>query len=268
MKKRTILTTLTLALFALRLSAQPIVNQPPTPALLDKSTYALDLRPATFEEYLVQLTWKNSPELEGSNYEIDARRQEISLAKKDWTRNMQAGLNFNDVSFPYFVRYGLGVKEIGGRPIDTSRFTRIATYPLWQIGININVGDFIVRKHKVKFAQNRVKISESEQNFKKQKLRGEILKRYQEYLSSKDILKVRLQSLDAADANKTQISNLFSVNKAKFEDYNTANKAYFDALESKVRGEGEIKIKKIALEEMLGFKWELLEPIYESYQKK
>jgi outer membrane protein TolC len=235
---------------------------------LENSTHLLDVRPATFEEYLVQLAWKNSPELEGSTYEIEARRQEISLAKKDWTRNLQAGLNFNDVSFPYFVYYNLGIKEIGGRAVDTSRFTRIATSPLLQVGVSLNFGDLIVRKHKVKYAQNRVKMSESEQNFKKQKLRGEILKRYQEYLSTKDILKVRLQSLDAAEANKTQISNLFSINKAKFEDYNTANKAYFDALESRVRGEGDIKLKKIALEELLGFRWELIEPIYDGYQKK
>jgi outer membrane protein TolC len=261
------LTILTIVLFTLRLSAQPVVNQPFNVPPLENATYLLDTRPATFEEYLVQLTWKNSPEIEGSNYEIDARRQEIFLAKKEWTRNLQAGLNFNDVSFPYFVRYSLGVKEIGGKIVDTSRFTRIATSPLWQIGVSLNFGDLIVRKHKVKYAQNKVKISEWDQNLKKQKLRGEVLKRYQEFLSSRDILKVRLQSLDAAEANKVQIANLFSVNKVKFEDYNTANKAYFDALENKVRGEGEIKVKKIALEELLGCKWERIEPIQDSYLK-
>jgi outer membrane protein TolC len=267
-KKLTILTIFTLTVFALRLSAQPIDSKPLLSQNLENSTHLLDVRPATFEEYLVQLAWKNSPELEGSGYQIEAGRQEISLAKKEWTRNLQAGLNFNDVSFPYFVRYGLGIKEIGNHIVDTTRFTRIATSPLWQIGVSLNFGDLIVRKYKVKYAQNKVKISEADQNFKKQKLRGEILKRYQEYLSAKDILKVRLQSLDAAEANKTQISNLFSVNKAKFEDYNTANKAYFDALENKVRGEGDIKLKKIALEELLGCKWERLEPIQDSYFKK
>jgi outer membrane protein TolC len=261
------LTILTIALFALRLSAQPVVNQQPTNPLTGSTTHLLDVRPATFEEYLVQLAWKNSPEVEGSTYEIEARRQEISLAKKEWTRNLQAGLNFNDVSFPYFVYYSLGVKEIGGRPVDTSRFTRIATSPLWQIGVSLNFGDLIVRKHKVKYAQSRVKFSETEQNFKKQKLRAEVLKRYQEYLLTKEVLKVRLQSLDAAEANKVQISSLFAINKVKFEDYNIANKAYFDALENKVRGEGEIKIKKIALEELLGSKWERMEPIQDSYKK-
>ncbi len=261
------LTILTLVLFALRLSAQPVGNQQNTSPLNGSTNHLLDVRPATFEEYLVQLAWKNSPELEGSTYEIEARRQEISLAKKEWTRNMQAGLNFNDVSFPYFVRYSLGVKEIGGRPIDTSRFTRIATSPLWQIGFTLNFGDLIVRKHKVAFATNKLKFTESETNLKKQKLRGEILKRYQEYLSAKEILKVRLQSLDAAEANKVQIANLFAVNKVKFEDYNTANKAYFDALENKVRGEGDIKLKKLAIEELIGSKWEKIEPIQDSYKK-
>ena len=52
-----------------------------------------DIRPLTFEDYIVQLAWQNSFDLEGSKYEIDARGQEISMAQKDWTKNLQAGLN-------------------------------------------------------------------------------------------------------------------------------------------------------------------------------
>ena len=104
-----------------------------------------NVKPTTFEDYLVQMAWTSSPETEGARYEIDARTQEVQLAKKDWTRNLQAALNFNDVSFPYFLRYNLGVERIGGRAIDTSRFSRIATYPLWQVGIGLNFGDVITR---------------------------------------------------------------------------------------------------------------------------
>ncbi len=245
-----------LALFniAFHANAQPIdisknrINS--SPASFD------DFRPLTFEDYLVQLAWQNSFELEGSRYEIDARGQEITLAKKDWTKNLQAGLNVNNVSFPYFNR------------VDTARGPVIATYPLWNIGIGVNFGDLITRKNKVKFSENRKKISESDLNFKKQKLKGEVLKRYQEYLSSFDIFKVRIQALDAAESNKNQIQSLFSVNKVQFEDYNTANKAYYDALENKVRGEAEIKLRRIGLEELLGVKWESVERVKSSYEDK
>ena len=225
-------------------------------------------RPNSFEEYLVQLTINNSPELEGAKYEIEARNQEIGIAKKEWMRNFQGGLNFNEVSVPYFVKYSLGVDQIGGRLIDTSRFSRIATYPLWNIGLGINLNDLVSRKYKVKFAEQKKKISEAEMTFKRQKLRAEVLKRYQEFLASFEVLKVRLQALDVAEANRSQLSNLFALNKARFEDYNLSTKTFFDAQESKVKAEADTRIKKISLEEMIGVRWEAIESIKATYEEK
>ena len=222
-------------------------------------------RPSNFEDYLVQLAITNSPELEGSKYDIEMRKQEISLAKKDWTKNLQTGLNFNDVSFPYFLKYNLGIDRYFGKTIDTSRFSRIATYPLWQIGLGVNFADVFQRKNKIKFAENRKKLSETEMNFKRQKLKAEVLKRYQEYLVTLEILKVRLESQDAADANKVQIAALFKANKATFTDYNEANKTYADSRENTIKGESDIKLKKIALEELIFVKWEQVEKVKATY---
>ena len=204
-------------------------------------------RPNSFEEYLVQLAYNNSPELEGAKYEIEARNQEIGIAKKEWLRNFQGGLNFNEVSVPYFVKYTLGVDSIGHRAIDTTRFSRLTTYPLWNIGIGVNIGDLVSRKYKVKFAEQKKKISETEMTFRRQKLRAELLKRYQEFLTSFEILKVRLQALDVAEANRSQLSNLFSLNKARFEDYNLSTKTFFDAQEAKVKADSDTRIRKIAM---------------------
>jgi outer membrane protein TolC len=222
-------------------------------------------RPTSFEDYLVQLALTSSPELEGSKYEIETRKQEISMAKKDWTKNLQTGLNFNDVSFPYFLRYNLGIKKWFGETIDTNRFSRIATFPLWQVGLGVNFADLFQRKNKIKFAENKKKMSEADANLKRQKLKAEVLTRYQEYLATLEILKVRLESQDAADANKVQMAALFKANKASFTDYNEANKTYADARESTIKGEFEIKIKKIALEELVNTKWENLEKVKASY---
>jgi outer membrane protein TolC len=222
-------------------------------------------RPTSFEDYLVQLALNSSPELEGSKYEIESHKQEIALAKKDWTKNMQAGVNLNDVSLPYFVKYNLGIDKIGGKDIDTTRFARIATYPLWQIGLSLNFGDLIQRKHKIKFAESKKKMSESDANLKRQKLKAEVLTRYQEYLATLEILKVRLESQDAADANKVQLAALFKANKATFTDYNEANKTFADARENTIKGEFEIKLKKIALEELVNTKWETLEKVKATY---
>ncbi len=227
-----------------------------------------DVPPKDFEEYLVRLAWKNSFELEGAWFDIDARGQEINLAKVDWMRNIQSGININDVSFPYFLVNTLGQTTWFGHKIAVDKIPSVATYPMFNIGVGVNLVDIKGRKSKIRFAEDKKKMSEADLNFKKQKLKGEVLKRYQEYLSSFDIFKVRIQALDAAESNKNQIQSLFSVNKAQFEDYNTANKAYYDALESKVRGEADIKLKRIALEELLGKRWEDVEGVKASYEEK
>jgi hypothetical protein len=73
--------------------------------------------------------------------------------------------------------------------------------------------------------------------------------------------------LDVTEANKVQISELFSLNKAKFEEYNMANKSYFDALEGKIKAEWDIKAAKSVLEEMIGSKWESIEKIKAAYDE-
>lgn len=239
------------------------INTPPS---ANPSAFAAG-RPATFEEYLVNLAVTNSPEIEGSKYEVDARKEEIDLAKKEWTRNLQAGLNFNDVSFPYFVHYNLGIDSIGGRGIDTNRFSRIATYPLWNVGLSVNIGDLMTRKSKIRIADDKRKIAETDMSRKKMRIRAEVLARYQAFLGANEIYKVRLQALDAAETAKIQIDDLFKVGKVKIEDYNEAKKAYFSALEGKVTAEIDIKVKKYALEELIGTKWETVERIKDSYNK-
>jgi outer membrane protein TolC len=253
------LITLCSVWLAFSLNAQSTIAQNENVSPLSQS------RPTSFEDYLVQLALTSSPELESSKYEIESHKQEISLAKKDWTKNMQAGVNINEVSFPSFLYYNLGVRSWFGSQIDATRFSRIATFPLWQIGTSVNFGDLLQRKHKIRFAESRKKMSESDANLKRQKLKAEVLTRYQEYLATLEILKVRLESQDAADANKVQMAALFKANKATFTDYNEANKTFADARESTIKGEFDIKLKKIALEELVNVKWETLEKVKATY---
>jgi outer membrane protein TolC len=225
-------------------------------------------RPPNFEDYLVQIAWQSNPDLEGHKYEIDARKHEITLAKKDWTRFLQAGINLNDVTLPSYLYYNLNVKKVLGNDIDPKRFTQIATFPMWNVGLGISFGDLMMRKNKVKYAENRRKMSESDLNAHKQKIRAEVLKRYQEFLLAQDILKVRIQVLDVAQANKTQMESLFAVNKIAFADLNHANKAYFDALEAKMQYDATVKLKKIAMEEILGVRWETVDRIKGNFESK
>ena len=54
--------------------------------------------------------------------------------------------------------------------------------------------------------------------------------------------------------------------QAKIDEYNEANKAYFEALEEKVKAESEIKLAKYELEGVLGTRWEAVEKMKTAYE--
>ena len=142
---------ITFALFCLAFGANAQAVEKPNNNINDIPTSTLppntlEVRPVTFEDYLVQQAWQNSFELEGSRYEIDARGQEITIAKKDWTKNLQVGVNLNEVSYPFFLKNTLGINRAQDSLIRTSSTNN---YPLWNIGASVNIGELVVRKHKV-----------------------------------------------------------------------------------------------------------------------
>jgi outer membrane protein TolC len=150
----------------------------------------------------------------------------------------------------------LGVRTMFGREIDLAKIPNIVTYPLWNVGVGINIGDLMNRKHKIKIAEERLKITDTEGIRRRTEIRSKVLQRYQKYLVAYEIYKIRLQALDVAEGNQKNISELFKANKAKMDDYGSANKAYFEALEGKAKAETDIKLARFDLEEVLGVKWE------------
>lgn len=209
-----------------------------------------------FEEYLVQIAIANNPDLQAVTHKKEIDAQEILIAKKDWLKNSLVGLNVNESNLPYFMVNTLGVRSLFGREIDLARIPNIVTYPLWNIGFGINISDMVNRKHKVKIAQERLKITDTEGVRRRTEIRAKVLQRYQKYLMAYEIYKIRLQALDIAETNQKNVTELFKVNKAKLDDYGSANKMYFDALEGKAKAEIDIKIARFDLEEVLGVKWE------------
>ena len=221
-----------------------------------------EAKPATFEDYLVQMAWKNNPSNETiTGYEVEYRKQEVQMAKKEWLRNMSGAINLNDNN--YTTLTGRRNRDSANSPI-----TNIVTFPLVNLSFGVNLGDLVSRKYRVAAATQKQKIAEAEIGSKRLRVRGEVLGRYQKYLESLDVLKVRVQALEVTDGAKTQISNLFALNKAKFEDYSDANQAYFDAMEQKVRAESEVKAARYALEEVIGVKWETVEKVKAAYETK
>lgn len=232
------------------------INTPLTAQNLPTTRPSAATASRDFEEYLVQIAIANNPDLQAVTHKKEIDAQEILIAKKDWLKNSLVGLNINESNLPYFMVNTLGVRTLFRREIDLARIPNIVTYPLWNLGFGINISDMVNRKHKVKIAQERLKITNTEGVRRRTEIRVKVLQRYQKYLMAYEIYKIRLQALDIAETNQKNVTELFKVNKAKLDDYGSANKMYFDALEGKAKAEIDIKIARFDLEEILGVKWE------------
>jgi outer membrane protein TolC len=242
----------------------PVIGVPKQPNSDALYTGGAD-KPQTFEDYLVQLAIQNNPNVEGLGEEVSIRKEEIKVVKSDWKRNILINYNLNESNFPYLLKNTFGVTRVFGRDLINARIPEVVTYPLWNWGIQLSVGELVQRKYKVKMAESKQKVAEYDVLSKKNKIRGEVMKAWNIFRSAQEVLKVRIQVLDVTEANKVLISELFSLNKSKFEELNMANKSYFDALEGKIKAEWDIKAAKSVLEEMIGAKWESVEKVKKAY---
>ena len=60
-------------------------------------------RPASFEEYLVQLAWTNNPQSKILDNNKAIANYEVDLAKWEWTDNMSAQFNLNEISLSNII---------------------------------------------------------------------------------------------------------------------------------------------------------------------
>lgn len=206
----------------------------------------LDQRPRDFEDYLVQLAFRNNPNFTALNAGVAKVDAQIKAAKIDW---------FNGFS-----------GNVGIAPRDSFIISQIPSlppgqrvYPGVNYGIGINFGPILTNRAKVKVIQQERIIAEAEVTKKQYELRAAVLTRYRKYQLSIEVLTARLQALETATTNKALITELFNSNKVDFEDLNRAESSYFAALEAKLTAETEVLLAKIDIEEIIGIRWDEVE---------
>lgn len=209
-----------------------------------------DVRPRTFEDYLVQLAWENNPQRKVAGQEVAVAKSQVKATKKSWMEPIGANLGFNSVR-------------------DTISFSgNRYLAPGYNYGISLSLGSMFTNKSKVNLANEKVKVEELKMDELKLAIRTEVLQRYQKYLLSIEVLKARQKAEEDAHSKFTLISELFEKNKADFEEYNEASISYQEALEKRLTSQTDISLTKYELEEILGMKWDSLEKIRAQYEKK
>ena len=209
-------------------------------------------RPTSFEDYLVQSAWLNSPETKILEYEKSKEKKEVELQKMDWMNEVNFGFNINEVSL--------------SNVLQPSK-DNLVLYPLYQFTAGVSLGTFTTNKKKREIEEMDVLISDMEGNQHKVKIRAETLARYRKLLLAIETLKVRTKA-------EEDTRNVYQISQQRFknadldmEDMLRASESYNNSQENRLSAETDIQLAIIELEEMIGIKWEIARKAEERYKK-
>ncbi len=213
-----------------------------------------DSRPKTFEDYLVQLAWNNSPQSKILSNEQKISELEIDLTQREWMKNLQAQWNLNEISLSNILF-----------DFEDPLFVAL---PIWNVTATVDLNTVFNRKKRIQIAEQKTEITKHSINLLKMEVRAIVLARYYAHTLSIDILKVRTEAEQDASENQTLLKELFLEDKAEFEELNRATLAYTNAKEARINAEMDIRLTRIALEEIIGIKYKDAERFGKAYKKE
>ncbi|MFQ5448077.1 MAG: TolC family protein, partial [Saprospiraceae bacterium] len=209
-------------------------------------------RPTNFEDYLVQLAWRNNPETQILKYRKSKEEKEMDLKRSSWMDDVNFGFNLNEVSLGHVVNPGNN---------------DLILYPLFQLSTSVSLGTFTNGKRKRQIEQEDVNIADAEVNQHKLKIRAETLSRYRRLLLAIETLKVRVKAEEDARNIYTIANQRFKTLDLELDKMLQASAAYNTAQENRLSAETEVEIAKLQIEEILGVPWESVQRYQERYDK-
>jgi outer membrane protein TolC len=201
-----------------------------------------DAKDIQFVEKLVRLAWANNPANDMLRHQVRAAEYGEKVAKRNFLNQLSATGNINEFNLNPQV-------DAAGAPVPNF-------FPRYNFAATLNLGNFFIDPIKAKRAKEETAIAVANLSSRKLTLRAEVLRRYQVYLTSKELLKVQVEALEDA-------SNLFSTSEQKFKngeativDFNNALEILNTRKTQKITAEREFNISKIDIEELTGVKLE------------
>ncbi|MEZ4885983.1 MAG: TolC family protein [Chitinophagales bacterium] len=192
-----------------------------------------------YKEALVQLAWVNNPDNKVLEHEVNIAEIEKKAAKWTWADNVQASFNLNEGNFQKET-------DPGGNLF----------FPKYNFSASVSIGSLLRTSSETKKAEQQLDIAHHRVNQRKLQIRAETLKRYEDYLTAVEMLKLRTQAVEDFYATYLAVTKKFKESRSSLEEYNQASTTYYTALENKLRGESDVELAKISLEEIIGVKLE------------
>ncbi len=193
--------------------------------------------PETFEEFLVQLAWRNTPANRVLEIKQEIAKTETKTARLQWTRS---------------VGFNLGFNQNADENDPTMPGTDAILFPRVSVGASLNLNPILTTGYSVRIAKENEKIAEVEKYQGQVDVQEAVRLLYAKYELGKDILKVRVKTEEDARATFELIKELFKNSEVNFEDYNAAYTNYHQSVEAKLEAAAEIRATKIGIEKWIG----------------
>lgn len=191
-----------------------------------------------FPEKLVRLAWQNNPSVGVLNSEIEKSNLEVKYSKWNWLDNFRVTGNLNEFTI--------------NQPINASEGTQF--FPRYNISASISLGTLFTSPLKTKVEKENVDISRDNFNQKKLEIRSEVLRKYQTYISNKEIADLRAQMLEDSFSDYKLKEQNFSRGEILMTEYAFSLDRYNQQKINKIQAEKELNISRIELEELIGVK--------------
>jgi outer membrane protein TolC len=196
-----------------------------------------------FSEKLVRLAWANNPDNQALLRQVTISEYGEKLAKRNFLNQISATGNLNEFNV--------------NPPVDAKTGTPLPNFfPKYNFAATLNFGNIFSDPIRVKRAKEETAIANYNVNSRKLTLRAEVLRRYQKYLTNKELFKVQTDALEDASASFSLAEQKFKNGETKIVDFNSALENFNSRKSQKLIAERDFNISKIDIEELIGVRLE------------
>ena len=209
----------------------------------DKIILPESVSEADFGEKLVQLAWQNNPANQELIEKKKAAKYEVDLAKWSWLRTITASGNLNE----YTINPEKAQEQ---NPAFTPFF------PRYNFGLSLSLGTIFLTPIETRVAKSNYQVADELINQQKLALRAEVLTRYQDYLMNQKLFDIQNEVTEDEYSEFLLMEQDFKVGEVTLDNYKESLNRYNAELIKRITLERDLKVAKIALEEMIGVKLE------------
>lgn len=209
----------------------------------DKIILPESVTEADFDERLVQLAWQNNP----ANQELVNRKEvaeyEVDLAKWSWLRTITASGNLNEYTI---------------NPEKTQEQNPAFTpfFPRYNFGLTLSLGTIFLTPIETRAAKSNYQIAQELINQQKLALRAEVLTRHQNYLMNQKLFDIQNEVTEDEYSEFLLMEQDFKAGEVTLDNYKKSLNQYNVELAKRITLERDLRVAKIALEEIIGVKLE------------